>query len=418
METTQTESRPKRGLSRRDFLRLAGASAAGGWVALRHWINENGPAALLSGVLLKKVEEDIPAEFLNEKQDPNPFFENPEHLLEKSFQQYNRWRSDNPNKYPQLVFSKRKNYISATDVMKRYKELENGDTDNVTSEDIVLKTLTRALKSLTPTKTGGEFGQISGGETMIFSAFSIDGINDLLAKDPGSGFIARAIKKTLGVDRETFYRTHNGFSHEESEQISVAMVSELSDALNHFKNKRKESDGPLDLAHGLAYFYSLNEGDLYAGLWDSVVFFKLLVRNDLETLNLNPTFDRSVLLGELFKDPFSPRNSLNWLGKKYIEKGIGASHALSEVGGSNLFKDFMIINRSGGIYHGLNIMTWASVCADPVIVQASIPVYYSGEPSGNDFVTEHGKLKIEADLIVAEKAPEIRQVVDRYVKVR
>lgn len=410
-------------ISRREFLKIAGVTLTGGWLALRRWIDENGPASLLSSFLTRDLNRDTPPEFINENEDPNPFFENPDQLLKRSFQLYKQLKEKDPSQYPPLIFSKRKNYISTEDVLRRYKELSIEEIADTQGIDILGERFVIALKSLSPTDPEKGVDQSMGGDILNFSAGGIDNIDIFLQLDPGSGFINRAIKRIFNTDRDTFYANHpleKGFSEDEAQKIQTSVVSDLADAVDYFKTEQDKSSEPLDFAKALVYFYTINQGDIYAGLWDSVVFFKLLVRNNLDTLQANSTHEQSMLLGKMFKDPFSPRNSLNWLATQYQLKDIGRTHPLAGVGflESQQFKDFMIVNRSGGIYHGLNILTWAAVCMDPLLVEAVTAAYYSGSKGiGMDFVSEHGPLKIESDLIVAMRSPEVRQIVDAYVKV-
>lgn len=426
MELAQNETKPditpSRKISRREFLKSAGLLMVGGWFALKQWTNENGPAALLSSFLTRGLKENTPSEFMNEKEDPNPSFENPDQLLARSFQLYNQLKEKSPSLYPTLMFNKRKNYISTEDVLKRYRELSSEDIANTPDADLIPKNFTTALMSLSSTDAVTGADQSSGGAILSFSAGGVDDIHGLLAIDPGSGFINRAISRNFDINRDKFYASHlleKGFSEDEAQKIEKSVISELTDTLNYFRTEREKRNTPLDLSEALTYFLKLNQGDVYAGLWDSVVFFKLVVRNNLDTLQANATLEQSMLLGEMFKDSFSPRDSLNWLAKKYKERGIAETHPLAGVGflESQEFKDYMIVNRSGGIYHGLNIMTWAAVCMDPLLVEAVTAAYYSGPKGiGMDFISEHGPLKIESDLLVAMKSFEIRQVVDRYVK--
>lgn len=424
MEITQSEQRPGKHISRRDFLKVVGASAAGGWLALKHWINENGPASLLSGFLLGGVQNETPTEFLNEKEDPNPSFENPDRLLEKSFQLYNGLRKKDPSQYPLLSYTKRKNYISAEDILERYKTF----TPQEIVEDIASKQFSIASKTLRPGGDIYKIDQSTGGEILVFSGSPIQGVNDLIKIDPGSGFINRAISRNFNVDRVGFYSSHNpekSFSEDWVQIVQESVVKDLTDAMNYFKSERAKSNTELDLSEALIYFYKLNQGDIYAGLWDSVMFFKLFARNNLNSLNFDPTFDQSIALAELFIDPFSPRNSFNWLAHKYQEKGITEEDLLDQpkkdsysAGFKNAaIKDWLLVNRAGGIYHGLNILTWAATCMDSSVVEIVTTAYSSWKVDDMTSIDEHGKIKIESDLIVAMKSPEIRQVVDRYVKV-
>lgn len=408
----QDEAIKRRTMSRREFLKLAGMFVGGGLFEL--WRRRNGPAAILSSLVLMDVNVEVPPEFKHEEVTSNPFFENPDQLLKRSLQIYKSLQTATPNQYPNLTCRIRKNYISTTDVVQRYIKLSKEDAGETTDDEL----LSVALKSLSPTFKS-KLDQSQGGETLGFSASGIHNAEELLVMDPGSGFVTRAIKEEFGVSREVFYLDHSTqvqegfFPSKVSEPIGKRVTLELKNILRHFKNERQKSQIPLDLASGLAYFYGLNKGDFYTGLWDAVMFFKLLVRNNLESLVASPEYDKSILLGELFKDPFSPKNSLNWLAEKYREKGIGLDNLLLRAGGwSNVdYKDYMIINRSGGIYHGLNIVAWAAFCMDPVLVQVAVPMYYGGEQViGTDFITEHGKIKIESDVSISMRAPEIKRV--------
>lgn len=421
METTQSEPTQKK-ITRREFLKIAGLSAAGGWLVLQRWVSENGPASLISSFLTRDLKADTPSEFLNEREDPNPFFENSDQLLERSFKLYNKLRENDPSRCPQLTLTRRKNYIRSKDVLQRYRELSPKDIADTPDIDILGERLVIAVKSLSPTFGEGA-DQSTGGDILSFSAGGIDNIHVFLQTDPGSGFINRAINKNFGISRDEFYAKHpleNGFSEDVAQKMHTSVVEDLASAMNHFKMEHEKSNQPIDFAEVLTYFYATNQGDIYSGLWDSVVFFKLFVRNNLTTLQPEATYNQSMLLGEMFKDTFSPRNSLNWLARKYRDKGIDGDHPLAGSGfmESQHFKDFMVVNRSGGLYHGLNILTWAAVCMDPLLVEAVTAAYFSG-PKGIsiDNVTEHGPLKIQSDLIVAMKSPEIRRAVDRYVKI-
>lgn len=423
MEKDQPYTRKK--LSRRGFLNLlpkTGAVVAGGALALRRWVDENGPAALLSDFLWNGGRSETPAEFLNEKEDPNPSFENPDRMLERSFQRYNALGKEDPSGYPTLSFKKRENYIGVQDVYERYIALSPKDIAGTPYKDVLGKNFVIALKILSP--DGFErSNQSRGGDIIAFSLVGIDNTHALVALDPGSGFINRAIDKNFQTGRDKFYIDHppsKGLSEEESEKMRISITEDLARALNYFKAEYAKSNEPIDLAEALIYFYKINQGDIYAGLWDSVMFFKLFVRNNLNTLLPESTLEQAMLLGKMFRDPFSPRNSLNWLVQKYQEKDINSSHPLaaSSFSSSQQFKDFMLINRSG-IYHGLNILTWAAVCMDPLLVEAVTTAYYGGRVGAIDLdnISEHGELKIKSDLIVAMKAPEIRQVVERNIKI-
>ncbi|MDO8451360.1 MAG: hypothetical protein Q7S76_00645 [bacterium] len=417
MEINLSEPNRNGTMTRRRFLVAFGISAVGGLMGLRHWFKENGPAALLSSFLLKDIEDEVPVEFLNESEDANPFFENPDQLLLRSFQRYNQLNNEDPTQYRPLTFNKRKNYISTEDVLKRYK----GFTLEEIVDDIASGRYSVASIALSPQRDTYMVGQSTGGEILYFSRVAVEDVIELIKIDPGSGFINRAISKNFGIDRDKFYSTHTlekGFSEDERQKIQESVVNELTDALNYFKAERAKSGTPLDLSEALVYFLKLNEGDIYTGLWDSVMFFKLLARNNLNTLDLDPTFDQSILLAELFKDPFSLRNSFNWLAHKYEEKGITKTHLLAQPRddpSSAGFKNYLIVNRAGGYYHGLNILTWAAVCMDPLLVGAVTLAYSSWNEGNLTPVAEHGSIKIESDLIVALKSPEIRRVVSIFV---
>ena len=77
--------------------------------------------------------------------------------------------------------------------------------------------------------------------------------------------------------------------------------------------------------------------------------------------------------------------------------------------------NFQLINKSGTYYHGLNLMTWAAVCMSPRIAKIITLAYYNTNIlCGMDNKHEHGREKLESDMLVVKNANQIKEVVNHY----
>jgi len=257
-------------------------------------------------------------------------------------------------------------------------------------------------------------------ESYGFSALSIDGIANLLRMDPGSGIVSKVIDEALqkkSLTKENFYqmlwenKVGDNDLGEYTEKVSTALLK----AKEYFESVRKTQKGPLSTSLVIAYFLYQNQSNLYKSMWDSTLFLKMLVRNDLTTLASDNNYQQAVDAAYLFRDEFSPRISHNWIVDKFESGIIPKDSSLFLVRESDNLEEkvFMPINTDGVYYHCLNLMTWASVCMDPQIEKGLVIAYYNSEKFGGlDYKPQHGKEKVTADTLIALHANQIKRVVE------
>lgn len=404
-------------MTRRDFL-LRGGFVLGALFGL------DKLGSVVIDEALKSTTGDmktlVPQEFLyTELPTKNEYYRPPEEILRDAFYQYSVRRGQD-HALPPLFFQKGENYLDLVSLGEKLPRALVTDPNNPKANTIT----GRLYKVLYGIDKESDIADQVNGDNYAFSSFSIDGVQQLLVYDPGSGIVSPIVERLcrkFRYTREEFYTNLSaGIIPQSDMQEATDTISRaLLDATVYFGSCREKLSSPLSISSAIEYFLEKNKGDIYASLWDTTLYFKLFVRNDMTSLRTKVTFDQAKELAFLFRDEFSPALSLNWLMEAFEKKRIPISSELMGSGAydSVFYKDFMPINRDGGYYHALNIMTWAAVCMDPALVKDTVLAYYNQENLGAaDYKPEHGPEKVNADILVAIHAQAIHDQVTLYTK--
>jgi len=262
------------------------------------------------------------------------------------------------------------------------------------------------------------------GNSFLFSAMSINGPNDVLMLDPGSGIVDHTfsiLTKEFGLTKKELLDYACNIDGKkmpfEILKRTVDLVSkDLKDTKEWISKVREDMGEPITISYLIAYYLQKNSGDLYQSMWDSTLFLKMLSRNSFDSLLASNTYEGARDTGYLFKDEFSPHISHNWLieqfeaGKISKDSPLYLSRDFDNPDG----KTFMPINKAGTLYHCMNLITWAATCMDSVLVEGMVLAYYNEEKIGGvDRKIEHGVDKVKADLLIAKNAKSIKRVVDQ-----
>lgn len=364
----------------------------------------------------KAMDTIVPDEFRGvELPKKNEYFRPADVILQESFDIYNNWRRDN-NDLPSISFTKRDNYLDTRNLVLRFRHLF-GEKDNPLEEKFYFR-----LAAVFFGSGVEEITQLQiDGEIYTFSAVSIDSTRQLLQLDPGSGIVSPVIDYLIdkkSCSREELYRQlFDDLVDDEDLQASTEKISgALLRAKEFFITERAKKTEPLSCSIIIAYFLSQNNGDLYKSMWDSTLFLKMLVRNDLTSIKTEVNYDQAVEIAYLFKDEFSPHMSHNWLIEQFQSHVIAPDSPLYLSGPNDAqeLKDFMPINKDGTYYHCLNLMTWAAVSMDPFIVRSVVLAYYNEKIGGFNYQLEHGQEKVEADISTAQSARNIQRIVRHF----
>lgn len=396
-------------INRRDFLKLVGLGLAA-WKTPPFLVElglNNTTNDMELPIPREFAEIPIPQENLNLKSGAD--------VLSDAFLIYREWNKHSSSR--PIHFEQRKNYLNMENLIKKFPKIFEYHDDYNTIADLLYK----ALLTSSNEKAADEALE---GNSFLFSAASIDGPNDVLKLDPGSGIVDRTfdvLKKEFGYSKkELLDFAINVDGKKMPNEIlgrTVELVStELSKAKEWVLQTREKLGEPISTSYLIAYFLEQNDGDLYRSMWDTTLFLKMLCRNSFDTLLASNTYEESELTGYLFKDEFSPRISLNWLIEKFKELKIPKESPLylSKDMDNTDGKNFMPINKAGTLYHAMNLITWAATCMDSVFVEGMVLAYYNEEKIGGiNRKVEHGADKVQADLLVAKNARAIKRVVDQ-----
>lgn len=210
------------------------------------------------------------------------------------------------------------------------------------------------------------------------SELDITSPEDLINRDPGSGIVQK-IRNTEDINKR-FY---------EEFQSALAYV--------------QEPDKRVSTSKVLAYFLFQNKGNIYQSMWDTVIFLKVMVRNNYQTLAYNASREKAELISRTFNDEFSKEIPFTWL----VDSGF-----TPENDGNPLHYDFLPVNRVGGPYHSWNIMTWA-LCVEPHLVPKVVEYFYTSNEEMK--LQGSGRIKVESDMTVAENSLKLVETIKSYL---
>lgn len=407
----------KRGLSRRDFLKLAllgGAVVAGEGIrrkmpAIRKFWDENG--AMVTGKVedLDLITSEVPKSLEGKKiPTENEWFRNADTILVEGISLYEEWRASDAT-LPELHYQKPENYLNIPSMAYQLGQKVRESPEKL--DDGYLGYVDYLLDA------ADEFDMPY---SMLFegSGAGIASIQQMIAIDPGTGLvrdIRESMKEKFGNDFDVFSACRYGpLTDEQRKFFGDKFQSWYSDAMKYVQEVRGKSSEQISTSVLFSYFLHKNKGDILASTWDTSTWLKILVRNDPNNdLKRDPNYDRAQQATSLFKDEFSPTISANWVVEN-VDRNDKELNYVEDPYAHFQYKDYMPPNRAGGFYHAWNIM---ALCMSMSPFLAKRMVATQCNPSlgddGNRW-TEYGRDKCKADMFVVDKADEIDRIVHKY----
>ncbi len=373
-------------LSRRDFLKLAGATT--GALVLSQTEIGKKVTSLLTGPNTEWISSEIPQELLD-KEIPtkNEFYRQPLAILNEGISLYESWRKDN-NNLPEIKYNKPPNYV---DEVRMSYLLTKGTPDFLFTNGV-----------LTNDQPDHNFVEFSMGGVRSFDY--------IVVANPGTGLV-RQIKD------EYKRKTQKKFdlSTDDQEQFLKANCIQWFDDAKKFIDREVDKKGKQSTSLLFAYFLHKNKGNLSESMWDTTLWLKVAGRNDLQTWEQKPTRQGAELLTGMFKDEFSLNISANWVLENVPTNSMTLNS--SEKYENMQFKDFMPVNRAGSFYHPWNILA-LSTCASPFILKRFTAAQHSylteTSYNGKNSQSPDGREKVKADFEVTGYADEISNLVQSY----
>lgn len=419
----------KTNLSRRDFLKLA-AVGVGFIVAgpkLVEFGNNLEKEAVLMGArqfLIKN--EDIPPE-IKDIPVANEHFMFADEVLEKALSQYEEWALK--ENLPPPFFRKSESYFDYKDsdflaglaqsgsqeyllFIKNLFDRNMPDSDKCGFYNKYFKLRERFFKNIRH-NFDPYLNEKFKSSPMTFSGLNIQGINSLLANNPGSSILNRVSLQIGMIDPNSAY---------DEQSAVMTLHQEINSIWKWVDDFVGEKKNPMSMDVFLAGLIYRNKGDISGSLWDAVLLSKL-IRNNPDTFALNDLYGLESTVDGIRKnvdtflnrlqDCFAPRLSANWINKNSRNKDLFAYDYKKDFKDKD-YKPFDRYSAVGDIYHGLNIMAFASVTT-PELLQAMVILQNSYIITQSlKFNPDMGQEKITADLLVAYRAPEVRKILDKY----
>jgi len=406
-------------LSRRDFLKVAsvavGAVVAGKGVNYLSKVKPvNRAVFLTTGWNAEQIVSEVPPE-LKGKEIPvkNESYRPPLLILNEAIALYEKWK-ETGSSLAELSYVRPPNYLDVPSLRDKLKNLIKTDRNINTSDPNFLPDLPINLL-----KSNDQQGHCF----IEFTGSQLRNASEISSEDPGTGLMRQVreeYRKVSGTEFDAFL-ADTELSKEE--YLKVECLNWFKGA-GTFVEREVAKSGRQSTSLLFAYFLYRNKGNLMESLWDTTLWLKIAARNDLETLNFYPKRAGAQLLTRLFKDEFSLKISANW-----VEDNTQLDDALLNDIGVQVgmqYKDFMPINRVGGLYHAWNIIALAGSMS-PLLIKPVVrgisnvsfdknPTGPNGEYYDKRLLSTAGREKIMADLKVVSHADEFTKLLKKYEK--
>jgi len=389
----------KHPINRRDFLKIACLGSLvlyDRYKALQK--NINNFFNIFDLTLVQTTETEIPEQLKNiQIPERNEFLRKPEDIISKGIMSYNK--SCNALQLPAPYYRKPDHYLDILDIVSKINAPHTDDYDEEQLRRIAFQLESILYNTDEP-----------GAKYLHFGSHDILNVSELVKIDSGSGIVQRGQQTVTKIIEKCDISEIT--DEKKIEYLTRAISEEIKNTINLFENKKEER--PFSTSALLEHYLERNRGDIQKSLWDVTLFFKLLSRNDIDTLEYNPTREGAEKLSSLFIDEFSTRFPLSWL----LEHVPTDSHLNNSDMLYNMEnKDFQPVNKAGIFYHAWNIMAWSG-CMSPLIVELVTRGYYSnGFLEGFQYIREsNGPDKIEADLRVANCADKVADLLNSFKK--
>ncbi len=409
----------KPNLSRRDFLKIAGAVGGGLVVSavtpktpdfLKYVDEYDG---LVTGKVfdLEKIPSKIPDSLVGKDiPENNLWFKNADKILEDGISMYQSWQKKDSS-LNNLFYSKPENYV---DVPSLYNLLKNKTVpfwDEINIRDGVWNNI------------GYLYDLASEGFDIPYSRWfysSIDTVKstqNLIETDPGTGMvqkIRRFMKEKYGDGYEIWDSCKNNTLNEEQKSHIIQTSQKwFFDAMFYINKIRDQQKEPISTNLLFAYFLHENKGNILASTWDTTMWLKIISRNDpTKDFLFDPNYERAKQTCYLFKDEFSKTISANWVIDN-VESNNEILNYIGDYAKYPEYKDYMPANRAGGLYHAWNIIA-LSMTMRPFLVKRITALQANLILTDNIRWTEHGKVKTIADMEVVSKADKIDRIINMF----
>lgn len=402
---TPTVQNDQKGLSRRDFLKVAAVTGAGAVATvyevdrrvqnLAEFLQKLEP--LEEVAFTADMHDEVP-QVLQDVEMPNnnARYRPPQKIVQEALDIYNKWQEQNPQ-LPKLHWRKPDNYLSYIRLASNFAQKTIDNKYSSGPLDLRNNLYWAADDNDKPYSNFIRFGWMA-----------ISSLGDLIYYEPGSGIVRKAIDKLKGLEgnrgSDSSPKIEKGmFSDQDRTLFTEEIKTSIDDAVSYTREQGKGN--PVSTSLLLAYFLHQNKGDISKGFWDTTVFLKLLSRNNLSDLKYQPTREAADLLASLFLDEFSPEVSFNWLANH-----VPASEAELNNPKEKRFKNYQPINRVGSLYHAWNIISW-STCMPPNLAMNITRSYFIQK---EDYRIQHGKEKVKTDIRVAASVRDVAKLIGQY----
>ena len=394
------------GVTRRDFLKLGGGLLLGDLVGKLIGHKElvfglTDPDRIISEVPPQLESMDIPP--------VNEYWRRPDLILQESFDQYEKWRIDDPT-LPEIIYHPPANFL---------------DIPSLTT------LLTQSISPRSLVDVNLLYGQIRDAIELNdepYSNFSnasgggFERVNQLIYNDPGCGLVSRIrsqFEARYGKGFELCDMARIGRLDEDQLEFIKEVVHIWDQDAKAYVSKIREGNSgkPISSNVMFSYFLYVNQGDVMHAVWDTSNWFELQARNDIPELTYSPNQEKARYLANNFIDEFTTTgNTINWLNEVVED----ADPELWEAKTDKLmnFKDFLLINRVGGFYHWWNIIALSGCMSPPLVKRmiASYTRYLVPSPDGKGYLNADGREKMNADVEASKYADEIKSLLDKYTK--
>lgn len=424
--------------NRRDFLKLAGAGAAGlATIPLASRIEFEADklvkANLLKFVTNNLIENEAIPDGVKDVPDHNLNFRFADDLLSSSIRIYNE-RSDKA-RLPRLYFqespaffdvhswdfvSKSTSFLLFEKYPDLIKELFSKDDRNEGFWSRYVDVLKDGVLSMTDfTHDYARSMQKSGHYPITYLQFDMAYFGDIILSNPGAPLITR-VREKLKLSDDILWS--NRAMNNEAFQLLQNEIRPIWELVENFVHKEKRPM-PLDLF--ISELIYLEDGDISGALWDSVVLTRLKFRHKKKNFEKH-FFERTITdlvekndlmtdskhSATLLEDSFAPRISANWVAGCGSDD-LFAYNAFAFPNATN-FKPFDLYCSLGNILHGLAIMASCSVTTPEVVQAMTVYEDYYKQTGILRPSYDYGLEKVVSDTFVAYRAPKIREILDRY----
>lgn len=293
----------------------------------------------------------------------------------------------------------------ANEFLKRYKK-------NYSDFFMLWKNLVEARVDENPT---------FGPSPFLFDATDFWGASDIISKNPGSAILNR-VCQNLNIKND------DDISNHDEGELVEALHKEIDPIWAIVDNYVSKNKKPMSLDVFLGELLYRNKGDITGSLWDAE-FLTKLIRDD--PVNLRSYFlsednpvglekEATNLMLSRLEDQSAPRISANWVNTHVTDSRLFNYDSqsdpyikVSNISSKKNYKPFDKYGAVGDIYNRFGIMALPTATTPEIVQMMTLGQCFFYVEDGK-INSDSGLEKAMANLLVGYRAPQIRDILDKY----